>query len=352
MNRPARLAAALVCALAVPALAGVPETPAPSAGPEGSPPKHDFTKRPELRPYAPREKTEAGKPLSEKQAKALAQELFDNYLNISGLSLFRFYHRSPDQPPMPLEDMTWADEGLARELKLADKLQAEADAALKAGIERRVPPPGDRRIGRANLIFKRAKFARRFKPTLDELRRDEAEAASAIGLSLYSILREESEPADEADPQTRDEADKALAEGRADLTKARQEILGFREELKEREELGGSGIIESKERIKRTVSGSFGDRGAPVEGPPPGPIAPPPPVQGPPRSVKGTAKGRGLDLGSRAVEGTEIQTSPAEAQGLDLPPPARTVEQAIEEANSAPRAPAPRKARSIVVPAP
>lgn len=313
MNRSAWLAAALLSALAVPALAGVPDNPAPSGDPSGSPfPKHDFTKRPALRAYEPREKAPAGKALTEKQAKALAKDLFDNYQNISGLSLFRFHQRTKDEPVMTLEEITWADDALAREAKLSGELQAEADAAFKAGIERRVPAPGMPHFGKVGAFLGRAKYIRSMKPTLDELRRDEYEALSSIGLSLYVILREESEPAAEADPKERAETDKALAENRADLAKARQDILNFRQADAEREELRSSSIQESKERVKRATDGGFEKRFAPAD----------------------------------AAPGGQPSAAPAPASG------GRTAEQIIREANALPRAAPLRKRQAAEVPAP
>lgn len=313
MNRSAWLVAALLAALAAPALAGVPDNPAPSGSPDGSPfPKHDFTKRPVLRAYEPREKAPAGKALTEKQAKALAKDLFDNYQNISGLSLFRFHQRTKDEPVMTLEEMTWADDGLAREAKLSGDLQAEADAALKAGIERRVPAPGMPHFGRVGAFLGRAKYIRSIKPTLDELRRDEYDALSEIGLSLYTILREESEPAAEADPEQRAKTDKSLAESRADLAKARQEILNYRQEEVERAELRSSSILDSKERVKRASAGGFEKKFAPSDGAP----------------------------------GGQTSATPAPSSG------GRTAEQAIKEAASRPRASLPRKGKPAEVPAP
>lgn len=310
MNRSAWLVAALLAALAAPALAGVPDNPAPSA-PDGRP-KYDFTKRPDLRTYAPREKAPAGQPLTEKQAKALAQHLFDNYQNVSGLSLFRFHKRTPDEPVMTLEELTWADENLAREVKLADELQAEADAAFKAGITRRVATPGGLRLAAGRMFLGRLKYIRANKPTLDELRRDENEAIASIGVSLYSILQDESEPAAEGDPKQRAEADKALADGRADLARVRKEILDFRQEDAERAELRSSSILDSKERVKRASAGGFEKKFAPSDGAP----------------------------------GGQTSATPAPSSG------GRTAEQAIKEAASRPRASLPRKGKPAEVPAP
>jgi len=307
MKLTAFLAAAFLAALAAPALAGVPD--APSASPF---PKHDFTKRPDLRTYEPREKAPAGKALTEKQAKALAKDLFDNYQNVSGLSLFRFHTRTKDEPVMTLEEITWADDGLAREAKLSAELQAEADAALKAGIERRVPAPGMPRLAMGRAMIGRAKYIRSIKPTLDELRRDEYDAIGDIGLSLYIILREESEPADEADPKQRAEVEKSLAESRAGLAKVRQEIANYRQADAEREELRSSSIHDSKERVKRATAGGFEQKSAPAD----------------------------------AAPGGQTSATPAAASG------GKTAEEIIREANSLPRAAPPRKRKPAVVPAP
>lgn len=318
MKRSAWLVAALlsalaVPALAVPALAGVPDNPAPSGSPDGGGfPKHDFTQRPHLRAYEPREKAPAGKALTEKQAKALAKDLFDNYQNISGLSLFRFHTRTNDEPAMTLEEITWADDALARETKLSGELQAEADAAFKAGIERRVPPPGMPHLAVARPFMGRLKYIRSMKPTLDELRRDENEALSSIGLALYVILREESEPAAEADPKERAEADKSLAENRADLAKVRREIANYRQEEVERAELRSSSILDSKERVKRATAGGFEQKASPPD----------------------------------AAPGGQTSAAPAPASG------GKSAEEIIREANSLPRAAPARKRKPAVVPAP
>lgn len=314
MKRSAWLVAAFLAALAAPALAGVPENPAPAAGSGGSLfPKHDFTKRPDLRTYAPREKAEAGKPLTEKQAKALAADLFNNYQNVSGLSLFRFHKRTKDEPAMTLEEITWADDGLAREAKLFADLSAEADAAFKAGIQRRVPVPGLPRLAVGRAMIGRLKYIRSFKPTLDELRRDEHDAISSISLSLYAILREESEPAAEADAAVRAETDKSLAEARADLAKVRGEIRNFREEDAGREELRSTSLHDAKERVKRASRGGFETQSPTGGGGPGAPTAPP-------------AAGGG--------------------------PGGKTAEEAIREANSLPRAVPLRKPKPAAVPAP
>lgn len=308
MKRSAWLVAAFLASLAVPALAGTPG-PAPDAG---GPPKYDFTKRPDLRTYAPREKAPASTPLTEKQAKALAKDLFDNYLNTSGLYLFRFHKRTQDEPPMTLEDLNWADEILAKEAKLSDELQAEADAALKAGIERRVVTPGAPRSAMGRPFLGRLRAIHSRKPTLDDLRQWEYEARSAIGLNLYVILHEESEPADQADAEQRAEADKNVVEARAELAEALKNIREFRQADAEREELRSSSILESKERVKRATSGSFEKRAAPSAGHP---------SAGSPPSAGGGSSGK-------------------------------TAEEAIREANSRPRAALPRKGKPAPVPAP
>lgn len=309
MKRSAWLAAALLSALAVPALAGSTRTPTEDTS---AYPKYDFTKRPDLRAYEPREKAPAGNALTEKQAKALAKDLFDNYQNISGLALFRFHKRTADEPMMTLEEITWADDALAREAKLSGDLQAEADAAFKAGIARRVPTPGMPHLAIGRPFMGRLKYIRSHKPTLDELRRDEYEALSSIGLSLSVIVREESEPAAEADPKERAETDKALAENRADLAKVRQEILNYRQEDAEREELRSSSIQDSKERVKRATAGGFEKRFAPAD----------------------------------AAPGGQTSATPAPASG------GKTAEQIIREANALPRAVPLRKRQAAEVPAP
>ncbi|MBI2787850.1 MAG: hypothetical protein HYX59_04140 [Elusimicrobia bacterium] len=218
MNRSAWLVAALLSALAVPALAGVPDNPAPSGNPDGSPfPKHDFTKR-----------------------------------------------------------------------------------------------PGMPHFGRVGAFLGRAKYIRSIKPTLDELRRDEYEALSEIGLSLYVILREESEPAAEADPEQRAKTDKSLAENRADLAKVRKEIANYQQEEVEREELRSSSILDSKERVKRASAGGFEQKASPPD----------------------------------AAPGGQTSATPAPASG------GKTAEEIIREANSLPRAAPLRKRKPAVVPAP
>lgn len=251
------LAAALLAVFAVPALAAVP------AGEEFKPdfPKFDFTKRPELRTYDARDKAAAGAPLKHAEAKALSNDLFDNYQNISGLALFRFHKRTEDEPAMTLEEIAWADDALAREAKLADELFAEAEAAFKAGIERR--PPGLHERRRLGMIVGGAKYARSFRPTLDELRRDESHAIGSIGRALSSILRQDSEPVATGDAEQRAEAEKSLAEARLDLAKVRKEIQGFRQEDAEREGLRSSSVLESKDRVERALKGGFAPRAAP-----------------------------------------------------------------------------------------
>ncbi|MCM2304701.1 MAG: hypothetical protein NDJ72_08365 [Elusimicrobia bacterium] len=261
MRPSALLAAALLAALAAPSFAGAPSTPEkdPAAPPPYQFPKHDFTQRPHLRPYAPRDKAAAGTPLKHDQAKALSGALFDNYQNVSGLSLFRFHTRTKDEPAMTLEEITWADEALARETKLFDELQAEVDAAYKAGIERRAPVEGDRSFAKGMMFLGRLKYIGSRKPTLDELRRGEYEAISSIGLSLSVLLRDDSEPAAQTDAKARAEAEKNLAESRADLTESRKRILAFRQEDAERDELRSSSILDAKERVKRAAGAALGE---------------------------------------------------------------------------------------------
>lgn len=261
MKPSAFLAAALLAALAAPSFAGAPTTPDkdPAAPPPYQFPKHDFTQRPHLRAYAPRDKAAAGTALKHDQAKALSDALFDNYQNVAGLSSFRFHKRTKDEPAMTLEEITWADDALAREAKLFDELQAEADAAFKAGIERRVPLKGEPRFAKGMMILGRLKYIGSHKPTLDELRRGEYEAIASIGLSLSVILRDDSEPVAHTDAKARAEAEKNLAESRADQAAARKAILAFRQEDAERDELRSSSILDAKERVKRAAGASLGE---------------------------------------------------------------------------------------------
>lgn len=305
-----------------------------AAAPARAQPKErDPNKRPELYDIAPRVKRDAKTPLKTDEAHQLGSDLAHGYLNISGLDLF--LHRTDIPRNISAEDRAWAEEALAKAVALGDELAAEGQAALDAGIERRVPyagPGAGMRLRVGGLFLGRAKLGLRPSPTNEELRRAEYGALGGVLSDLSNLVRAAAEPKDDVEPAEVAKAEKALAEDRTDLADARrrQGALSPQETAMraEQDQWNIGEAARRAERAKRMAQlDSMPDlkRGEPL---PPQALQPP----------------------SGGLPDKEPDTFSPERP---LSPPAGvTADQAAKAANALPRAQPLRRAKKITVPAP
>jgi len=218
---------AVFCAvLAAPALAGTPPAPEPA--------KFDFTERPPFRPYAALPPRDAAKPMKVEESKILADNLFAAYLNIGGLSRFRFHVRTKDEKPMTAEELDWAEKELTKNMAVADGLLTEAQAALKVGLERKPPLPDSMKEWgsklKGGLMLGRAKMGRRVKPTFEDYRQEEHGAMGGVMLDLYELVKSGSDRLAEVEPEDVAKVEKVLAKDLEELAEARKGMEGAAKE--------------------------------------------------------------------------------------------------------------------------
>lgn len=209
------LLAVFCAALAGPAAAAQTET-APVPAVKHGIPKFDFTLRPKLRPHPERAPRDASKVMTEKEGRALAEDLFAGYLNIGSLTRFRFHKRTKDEAPMTADELGWVETELKDEMALAEKLAPEAEMALKTGIERPEPWPKDSKYKDMKFARLRAmsiRLAVSNKPTYEDQRMYEHYAMGSIMDNLWTLVDIASSREDDAEEDA-----KAVAETRAHLS--------------------------------------------------------------------------------------------------------------------------------------
>lgn len=314
------LHAVLCAALAGPALAQVKTV-------EPAPAKYDFTVRPHLRPHLVRPARDASKVLTVKEAEALSEDLFATYLNIGGLSRFRFHVRTKDEAPMTSDELGWAEIELKDEMAHADKLLPEAQAVLKAGIERKPPLPDSMKEWggklKGGLMLGRAKLARRIKPTFEDYRREELEAMGGVMLDLYELVKSGSDRLAEVEPEDVAKVEKTLAKDLEELNEARKKMEGAAKEAAAQGKNGEDKLEAAQARAKKAAGA--GPKGG------------------------GAAKGAGAVLEDRSKAAGKDGDAGVRDSGERITP-----EEAVRRANAAEaRAANKKKGRSpAIVPAP
>lgn len=249
------LSAVLCAGLAANAFAATETAPIPAV--KHGIPTYDFTVRPKLYPHVPRPERDASKPMKVEEAKALAEDLFAAYQNIGALSRFRFHQRTKDEAPMTSDELGWVETELKDEMAIAEKLAAEAETALKTGIERPAAYPDGYVSQLAKL--RRMKFGRvklkTNKPHYEFYRMTEHGAMGDIMLNLYALVDEASDRVDDPkeDAKFVAETRKGLSEDYAELAEARKGMLATAKEAEEKRKDAGATADAARKRAEKAA---------------------------------------------------------------------------------------------------